>query len=184
MKQIALWTAITAAVFIIFLVILMVGLLRKKKKAVRFSLPVFLVCAGLGIWTTYLFVNKSYHRISDLMKPRTGMEIYEALFGKTDHTCVTVLQHQDPVVPVIDNAIRLHVKTCPEEMARIIAARGYTSETISTQHRVTTDDDWFKPEMLGDSTIVCTWHNPENYSHIQYLYISQDSTEMFCRDIL
>ena len=63
-----------------------------------------------------------------MLKPRTGDEIYSALFGKTNNSCLKVLNQQDQIVPKIDYAIWLHFKTCPNELNRILQLHNFKTE--------------------------------------------------------
>src|SRR5438552_8915289 len=112
MKEIITWTIVSALIFISFLIILIVGLAKKKRKFVFISIGLFLLLFVSGGWTIYLFGIKSYSKVTDMLKPRTAEEIYIALFGKTDNNCVNILDYQDQVVPKIDYAIWLHFETC------------------------------------------------------------------------
>ena len=120
------------------------------------------------------------------MKPRTGDEIYNALFGKTQTSCIKILKYQDQVIPKIDYAIWLYFETCPRELSRILSIHDFNSKTLSTNGWDTDEplanENWFKPETLGDSIVVFTYKKDE-YGNGQYIYSSLDSTKVFCKDI-
>jgi hypothetical protein len=186
MKEIIVWTVLTLTALTAFLVTLIYGLIKKKRKTVFISLAVLLVGLCLGLWTTYLFTSKSYNRLTEIFRPRTGIEIYSALFGQPINDCVEVLNYQDQVVPKIDYAIWLHFKTCPDELKRILSLHDFQTEIVSTKSWETNgplaNENWFKPEILGDSILTFTFHK-DNYGNGQYIYCSLDSTEVFCKDI-
>ena len=187
MKEIFIWLIGSGLLFIGFLTTLIFGLVKKKRKIVFTSIAVFLICAGCGIWTAYLFVSKSYRHINNSFQPRTGEEIYTALFGKTNGQCVKVLNYQDQVVPKIDYAIWLNFTSCPNELSRILQQKKYQFEKQSTQgwntQQPNANNMWFKPENLGDSVLVFEFKLGE-YGNGQKIYSNLDSTEVFCVDIL
>jgi hypothetical protein len=187
MKEIITWTIFTGLLFVGFLTTLIFGLVKKKRKFVFISVGILLLVIGCASWTGYLFVSKSYNRVSDMFKPRTGEEIYAALFGKTDNNCLKVLNYQDQVVPKIDYAIWLHFAICPDELKRILKLHDFEFEKQSTKGWQTdgpsANEKWFKPETLGDSVLVFKYKKDE-YGNGQTIYSSLDSTKVFCIDIL
>lgn len=139
-------------------------------------------------WTGYKFLTKSYNKVANTLKPRTGNEIYDALFGKRKYECVKVLNKQDQIVPKIDYAIWLHFETCPEELKRILSRHKFTSEKLQTKDwngKIPYGEtlDWFNPTTLGD-TIMVYEYSANNNRNIQTIWTSLDSTEVFAMDIL
>ncbi len=65
----------------------------------------FLAFIGCVNWTGFKVLNKTYNKVTDTCKPRTGDEIYNALFDKRQTDCVKILNYQDQVIPKIDYAI-------------------------------------------------------------------------------
>ena len=84
MKEIITWTVISGLIFIGFLTILIFGLVKNKRKFVLLSIGLLSLLVVSSGWTIYLFGGKSYNRVADMLKPRTGEEIYTALFGKAE----------------------------------------------------------------------------------------------------
>lgn len=121
-----------------------------------------------------------------IFRPRTGEEIYTALFDKKQTDCIKILNYQDQVVPRIDYAIWLHFETCPEELKRILSLQEFESEVIATSGWETKGPfdhiNWFKPETLGDSILVSIYSKDE-YGNGQYIYSSLDSTKVFVKDV-
>jgi hypothetical protein len=125
--------------------------------------------------------------VSEVIKPRTGIEIYSALFGKPESNCVKVLNYQDQIIPRMDFAIILQLQTCPTEFKRILSRREFRLEKLPTKNW--SEDvplgvhlDWFKPKALGD-TILVFEHASEDGRNIQTFWASLDSTTVFYRDI-
>lgn len=186
MKAIIIWTILTVVAFVVFIATLIVGLIKKNRKTILASIVILFFGIGFGLWTVYLFSSKSYNRLTEIFRPRTGIEIYTALFGQPKSKCVEVLNYQDQVVPKIDYAIWLHFKTCPEELQRILSLHDFKTETLSIEGWDTSgplaNENWFKPETLGDSILTFTY-NKDDYGNGQYIYSSLDSTRVFCKDI-
>ena len=186
MKELIIWTLLMAKAFVAFLVTLIVGLVKKNRKIVLASIPVLFLGLCFGAWSAYLFASKSYYRVAEIFKPRTGIEIYTALFGHATTDCVIVLNYQDQVVPKIDYAIWLHFKTCPKELHRILRLHDFKTEIVSTKGWNTSgplsNENWFQPEILGDS-ILTFIYNKDEYGSGQYIYSSLDSTRVFCQDV-
>ena len=187
MKEVIILTIISGLVFLTFLATLLLGFVKKNKKLKLTSLFVFfafILCAG---WTGYKIVSKTYNKVAETLRPRTGDEIYDALFDKRQTDCIQVLNYQDQVVPKIDYAIWLHFETCPSELKRILSKHDFKTEVVSTIGWDTdgplAHENWFKPETLGDSIIVSVY-NKDEYGNGQYIYSSLDSTMVFVKDIL
>jgi hypothetical protein len=164
------------------------GFIKKSRNLKHLSLFTFFVFLALASWTGYRLVNKSYNKVANMLKPRTGDEIYDALFDRRKTNCVKVLNYQDQVVPKIDYAIWLHFKTCPEELKRILSRHEFSGEKVEIKSSFSTIPneeqlDWFNPATMGD-TILVYEYSTSNSRNIQSIWASLDSTEVFCRDIL
>lgn len=187
MKEIIIWTIVSGLAFLLFFVILILGLTKKNKKLKLTALFLFFAFIGLTAWTCFKFVSKTYTKVTETLRPRTGDEIYHALFGQRQTDCIKILNHQDQVVPKIDYAIWLHFETCPKEMKRILSLHDFKAEVVSTSGWDTNGplahENWFKPETLGDSILVFTY-NKDEYGNGQYIYSSLDSSKVFVKDIL
>jgi len=183
MKEIFIWVIISSLLFIGFLAAVVFAFIRRKKINIVIVFISLLFLSSSALWTVYLAVSKSYNRVVAILAPRTGHEIYVALFGETKYSCLNVLNHQDQFIPKIDYAIWLYFETCPEEMKRILSRQKYEAETYSTKGWNGKGPNWFKPETLGDSIRVFTYRK-DDFGNIQELYSSLDSTKAFCIDIL
>lgn len=186
MKEIAFISLFVAATFLIFLLILIAGIVKKSQTLKRASVLVFLFfVVGIG-GIGYTIASKSYHKITDAFTMRTGYEIYDALFGKRQTDCVKIIHFQDQVIPKIDYAIWLQFTTCPDELKRILSQNHFKAEIQSTHGWNTAGpldhQNWFKPETLGDSILLFTFQKDE-FGNGQYIYSSMDSTHVFVQDI-
>ena len=188
MKQIILLIVITGLIFLTGVFTLILGIIKKNKNLKFISLIIFSGFIGFACWTGYKVVTKSYEKVTGTLKPRTGDEIYDALFGKRKFDCVKVLNKQDQVVPKIDYAIWLQFETCPEELKRILSRHEFKSEKLSTQSwngKIPYGETlvWFNPTTLGDTIMVYEYSTYDN-RNIQTIWTSLDSTKVFVRDIL
>jgi hypothetical protein len=72
-------------------------------------------------------------------------------------------------------------------MKRILSLHDFKIEVVSTSGWDTegplAHENWFKPEILGDSILVFTYKKDE-YGNGQYIYSSLDSSKVFVKDIL
>jgi hypothetical protein len=188
MREIIILTIATGLTFLFFLVILILSLTKKKRSLKLASLALFIAFVVLTGWTAYRFVSKTYNKVTESMKPRTGDEIYDALFDKRQTACVKVINYQDQVVPKIDYAIWLQFETCPNELKRILSRHEFTTEKISTEpwnEKIPLGEtlNWFDPTTLGD-TILVNEYATEDRKNIQTIWANLDSTKVFVRDIL
>jgi hypothetical protein len=182
-KEIILRAIVSGLLFVVFLSLLLFGIFKKNRALIISSLFTVLLTVSSASWTAYLLVYKSYHRVSETLNPRSGKEIYTALFGKTQNDCVNVLNHQDQVIPKIDFAIWLHVETCPRELKRILKLHEFSANIVSSLNLESNSPTWFNPKSLGDRILVFVY-NKDEYGNGQTIYSSRDSTEVFCKDVL
>ena len=188
MKEIIILTVISGLTFLIFVLALILGFIKKNRKLKLTSLFVFFGFICLVGWTGFRFVTKSYNKVADTLKPRTGDEIYDALFDKRQSDCIKIIRYQDQVVPNIDYAIWLHFEICPNELKRILSRHEFTTDKLPTKDwnsKIPYGEtlDWFNPTTLGD-TIMVYEYSTNNSRSIQTIWASLDSTKVFCRDIL
>jgi hypothetical protein len=190
MGNIILGSVLPSVFFISFVYLLFSGL-RKRRKVIYISLLLLLFTIGAGIWTGYLFATKAYTRIKNVKLPireRSGNEIYNALFGSPEQTCVNVRNKKDQFIPRLDCCIWLEFTTCSAELRRIIAQQPYNQSLISTADTLAIPDysprpEWFKPALLGDSIISLRNYKSDNPNRDQLLIFSKDSTHVFYCDM-
>ncbi len=172
----ALITAVTCVI------LFFIAIARKRWGAFYLSIGLFLLTilfAGLAI---FRFGQRAIDRVGLFLEPRSGMEIYAALLGAPQSDCVKILASQDQVVPKLDTAIRLHVRTCPAEMARILGKDIYVLEHPAPVTAAEGTDP-FSPALLGDpvltfSTVI------EPGRNWRTIHLNRDSTEAIVIDTL
>lgn len=177
---------ITVCFVIIFGVLLLLGIVKKSRQAVYFSLLFLLFAIGTGIYTGYLFAHKAYHVIRTAENPlkRSGMDIYTALMGKPETNCVTVINSQDAYIPKIDCCIWLEFTTCPNEIKRVIIEKELEPSTLSGNiPEYSPQPEWFIPENLGEGLKIMRKYDPADPNHDLILYFTKDSTHAYYCDM-
>ena len=182
MKETLLALTVSGVLFVASVPVLIYAAVKKKRHLVGICVGI-LVLAGIGgLVSGVLFAKASYREVQEVLKPRTGKEIYVALFGKPQPDCVEVVKHRDQTVPMIDSDILLEAKTCPQEVQRIFGQFGYDVVKSSTGPAVSDSSVWVNLSAFGDS--VWVWTHFDDYGNGREVYISTDSTRMYCRDVL
>jgi hypothetical protein len=187
MRGIFILATTTGLFFIFFIAVLVIGLVRKKKRLIIASLTILLCFVGLASWTGYTFLSKSINKVTGALKPRTGEEIYKALFGQDESGCVWVTNSQDQIIPKIDIAIWLKFETCPTELKRILSQHKFDFakvETASWTESIPYGEtiDWVNPQIMGDTIFVFEYTSGDG-KNIKTLWTSRDSTKVVYRDI-
>ena len=108
-----------------------------------------------------------------------------ALFGGPTGACVVITEHQDHVVPKVDTAIPLRMRTCSAELERIFQQGPYILErnAISTMLTEAEPPDAFAPALLGDTILRFHWTIIEG-KYWRTIYARPVSMEAICVDVL
>jgi hypothetical protein len=189
MKELLLWIFITGFLFLAFMFFIIKGVRNKNRRNIFISFGFLFLTAVTCFWTIYLFGVKSYHKVVEVFKPRSGIEIYTALFRKPVVNCLTVINKQDQIVPKLDCCIWFEFQTCPDELSRIILQESYkiskylSTDTSSYDFLYGPKPEWWKPYLLGDSIIVMQNNNPHNPNRERTLIFSKDSLRAFYCDM-
>ena len=189
MKQLLFLILLAGFLLFTFVFFIITGIKRKSKSKIIVSFFFLFFAILVSAWTVYTFVSKSYVAIANNFKPRNGLEIYTALFGKDLNNCVTVLNKMDQVIPRLDCCIWLEFKTCPIELNRIISQHVYKEtkhQSLDTSQYIPTYSprpDWWKPYVLADSITVLRDFNYDNPNRDKVLIFSRDSSRAFYCDM-
>ena len=127
--------------FLIFLLVIFWVIIRKLVQKISQLNPYSIFIASLTVLilpTLFLY---------ELFKGRDGDEIYEAAFKSKRPDCVHIISYKDAHLPMIDNDIRLHFRTCPQEMARILSLDEYEKDKIG-------DTAWYFRRQNGGGGIT------------------------------
>jgi hypothetical protein len=186
LKEIITLLIIAGALMLSFPLMLILGIARKSLRLVIASVAAFFLSSAVGVWAGVLFVSKTYRTVTTMFRPRTGDEIYTALFGLGSNGCVRVIDYQDQILPKIDYAIWLHFKTCPAELSRILARQDFKAELLPGKglhvDGPSANANWFDPSVLGDSVLVCS-HTRDDHRGGQTIYAARDSSEVYAVDV-
>ena len=168
------------------IILFLIAIVKKKMAVFYFALILSFFGLGVGIYTGFTFINKSYSKISKSLEPRSSEEIYAAIFKGNPNKCTVVLETQDQMLPVIDVAIYLHFKTCEAELNRILRQQEYEMSILVNNEDNTTSDsmdpDWFEPSKMGGSIYVYTYKK-DDFGNYQTLYVSKKKDEVYCIDV-
>lgn len=173
--------------FLLALVTLMIGLLKRKKRLFLLSLCSLGLAIILAFIAVFQISKSLYGKALSYLQPRSATEIYESLLGKSDTDCVEILHAVDQIVPRLDPGIFLHFSACPEECRRILSAYEYQRALISDDIILSAPGaahmDWWQIQNLGDTIQLFeySFNGPNNFRRI---WISRDSTEVYLADFL
>ena len=176
---------IALTLFITSVILFLISISKKKMTLFYFALLLSFLSVGVGLYAGFVFIQKSYMKISKSLEPRTKEEIYTAIFKGNPNKCTVVLETQDQVLPVIDVAIYLHFKTCEAELNRILKQQQYEMSVLEKNNFDTANSlgpDWFKPLEMSDSIFVYTYKKDE-FGNYQTLFVSKKKDEVYCIDV-
>jgi hypothetical protein len=178
---------IALILFITSIIFFLIAISKKKMTLFYLALLLSFLSVGVGLSAGFIFIQKSYMKISKSLEPRTKEEIYTAIFKGNPNKCTVVLETQDQVLPVIDVAIYLHFKTCEAELNRILKQQHYEMSVLEknnfdTANSLGPDWDWFKPLEMSDSIFVYTYKKDE-LGNYQTLFVSKKKDEVYCIDV-
>lgn len=177
MKAILGWGALTIVVGLLGLALVMLGIMRRKFPLIIPGIILLMgATVGAGAVVT-LSIRRAADQMEQVLAPRPGKEIYEALFGPPEG-CVYVIDAQDQIIPKLDSAIRLRVNTCPAEVRRVLRQYSYELH-MEEADRDTTDR--FSTASFGDSVLKCSTTIVEGRNW-RTLMISRDSMRMIVVD--
>lgn len=180
------WLVAAAVCGLVTLVLAIIAIRKRNMRPFWFALLFLAITAGCGVMAVYRVATGVHARVEAALKPRSGLEIYEALFGQPVGDCLRVTHQRDQIIPKLDTGISLRLKTCPAEMARILGQFEYTVERIASSdaHSTSSDDqDDFSPALLGD-TVLSFYRGMDAGRNWRWIYCNRDSTEAIVLDAL
>ena len=188
MQELISLSVITGTLFLLSIILFLAGIIRRKLKLVLLSLAFLLGSVATGVYAGFRFVGKSFRMAREILKPRTGPEIYTAQFGNSPHNCSQLIHYQDQRIKRLDYTIWLHFRTCPVELQRILSLHDYETDRILTAGWPGPPEinrpagNWFRPELLGETILLFRYHNDNGGG--REIYASSDSTEVYYLDYL
>ena len=148
------------------------------------------------LWLGIIAAGKAYTKgtekvakIKESFQPRTGKEIYIALFGHPVDNCVSIINKSDQVVPRLDCCIWLDIKLCPLELRRIVALDKYksaiyhSSDTTEYLPGYSPKPVWWTPNKLSETVIVLTTYNSDRPNRNKILIFAKDSAHAYYCDM-
>ena len=185
MVTILFWSALAVVCALACAGLLIIAIRQRKIGFVVAAVLVFFVGGYCGFRAVREIIDRSRTKLALAFEPRNGREIYAALFGGSVGDCVVITDHQDQVVPKLDTAIRLRMRTCPAELKRILQQGPYILErsALSAVLVEAEPPDRFAPELLGDTILRFQWTITEG-KQWRTIYARLDSTEAICVDVL
>ena len=166
------------------------GIAARRRRVLSWALASLLLGLGVAGWAVYRVSYKSYRHVAKAMRPRTGEEIYMALFGRAQPGCLRVIHHQDQLVPRLDCCIWLEFKACPAEIKRILAndtafrpVRQMVPALLPDTANYSPKPIWWRPGKLGRAVLLRQKFQPNNPNRDQLLIFSPDSTHAYYCDM-
>lgn len=89
MTQLLIWSAIAGILFFIFVFFIITGIYKKNRRRIFFSFLFLALSVVIGGWIVYNVITRSYHKVANALKPRSGMEMYAACLGNQPATAST-----------------------------------------------------------------------------------------------
>jgi len=175
MQTILFWAGLSAFIFIAAFFFFFRAIQKKSIQNIYYSLVLLLIAGIMGARAGWLFMQKSYHEFTEVVKPRSGEEVYKGMFGNTSAGCVKLLHVLEPVVPRIDCCTYLEFTTCPGELKKIIARNKYVPATSDAGPG--TPPVWWRPQALGKDAVALSF-SPDEDSY-ELLVFSADSMHAF-----
>lgn len=178
--------------FISCLLCFFIGIKQKKLVFVLIAILMFittLFCSlALVFKTSKLFYSKTKSKINQNLKPRSGIEIYNDLFGKSSYNCVNILQFKDQIVPTIDVSICLEFESCPMEIKRLLSLNNYKIQLVQTTDTTTINyvsdqPYWFNVKTMGNTFFEAIFVDEQHPGQSKILCFNKDSSRVFYCDI-
>lgn len=184
MQSIITWILICVALFIGSVSVALLAIAKKKLKLFIAATTLFFAFIGCGVYTLVragvkvLGITSQKIRSISTGQGTADAEEGRAMYKRLFHSCpgcVQIIAYQDAIVPVMDADMSLHVKTCPQEVRRILPKVAYTTAIIpkTDYNSRIAGDTVFKAK--GDSIIYLS--HQEQKAKLD-IYIARDSTEM------
>lgn len=163
------------------MVLLIWAILARKFSILYVALGILALAGLAAAMAMYRLAERSVDELRNLATPRTGEQIYDALFGPATDACVRIIAFDDAVIPKLDNVIHLHAYTCPAEVRRILASATYTADSTAAY---AADDSpaRFATALLGSDaiTLQATLLDGE---HWRTIHLRSDSSALIVHDI-
>jgi hypothetical protein len=181
MSSILPWVLVAISLGALCMVLLIWAILARKFSILYVALGILALAGLAAAMAMYRLAERSVDELRNLATPRTGEQIYDALFGPATDACVRIIAFDDAVIPKLDNVIHLHAHTCPAEVRRILASTPYTRDSteLSSADNVPAR---FATALLGSDAITLQ-ATLEEGKHWRTLHLRADSSALIVHDI-
>lgn len=175
---------ICLGLLLVAIILLLVGFYRKEKglKIITCILIILSITFGkCQLKKSHDEANK-FNMIENL--PRTGNQVYKALFGESIAGCAKIVNYEDLLITMSNNLVLIHADICPEELRRILLQHKYSFEVKPNTNDYSNNlsilrSKEFVTKLLGDTIIEFSYTDNDCQ---RYIYTSLDSTIMMCID--
>lgn len=174
-------TLIAAGIFlgILFIVLLLIGIIQKKKELIYVSIFSLMLGGACGIWAIYEAVTRTVETLEEAFEPTTAEELFSSTYGAQD-SCTTVMHFKIAQIPRIDNFNLMQGSTCPDQIEKMLRTISFDESQERTSSAVVNGmnsltENWMNAELLGDSVKIWLHHDYET-QYTLTLITNLDST--------
>lgn len=180
MSTIIPWVVSSIILLLLFGVLLLAGIVRKRVNLVIAAVVCFLLFMVSGAITAYKTIRQTVKVAEEVAAGRPGEKIYEDILGCKPGKCVKIFASTDPIVGVTRPA-SVCFSTCPEEVRHLLSLASYevakrpTSEVAMEAE--TCCNNYFSYARFGDT--LSEYIRAEEHGRTCTIWISMDSTHAF-----
>ncbi|MFY7970754.1 MAG: hypothetical protein ACOVOO_02360 [Flavobacteriales bacterium] len=175
-------TLVATGIFLglLFIILLLIGIIQKKKEMIYVALLCLLLGGACGIWAVYEAVSRTVHTLEKAFEPSTGAELFTSTYGAMD-SCTTVMHFKLAQVPRIDNFNLMKGSTCPKQIDHLLSIVSFEQSMAFASSQKQNEaysfvENWMNIELLGDSIHI--WlHEDLEQQYSLTLITNTDSTE-------
>jgi len=175
-------TLIATGIFLglLFVVLLIIGIIQKKKELIYVSILSLVLGGACGIWAVYEAVSRTVNTLEEAFKPTTAEELFSSTYGSLD-SCTTVMHFKIAQVPRIDNYNLIQGSTCPHQIEHILSIVSFDESMMNASSKkqkeyLNLSESWMDIEQLGDSVNIWLHQDFEN-QYTLTLITNRDSTK-------
>lgn len=181
MSVIMPWLVSSIILLLLFGVLLLIGIVRKRVNLVIAAVASFVLFMIAGGITAYKMIKVTVTAAEGLATGKTGEEIYEDLLGAKPGQCVIVYASSAAIIATSGEPASVCFKTCPEEMRHVLSLATYevakrpTSEVAMEAEKCC--DNYFSYARFGDT--LSEYIRAEEHGRTCTIWLSMDSTHAF-----
>ena len=181
MSVIFSWLAAAILLVLLFAILLILGIVRKKVNLVISAVVCFVLFMAAAGVVAYKTVRGTIKLASEVAQRRSGDQVYADILGRPTGRCVTIYASSDPIIPTDMGPVSACFSTCPGEVARLLQQRPYEIVKRPTPENAPHADqccgNYFSYDRFGDSLLECIAAGEGE--HVLTIWFSADSTHGF-----